>query len=448
MEGSVRIVLWVFVLLFSVSSISAVETKLQLQVEKYKLSNGLTVLLYEDHSVPLVSYHTWFRVGSKDERPGITGIAHLFEHMMFKGAKRYTGEAFDSLIHASGATDNAFTTQDYTGYFIDGPSDKLELYMDIESDRMVNLQITEEKIKTEREVVKEERRLRTENSVSGSLWETTFSTVYKVHPYRWPVVGWMEDLNRIKVSDCNEFYQSYYAPNNAVIVIAGDISISKTKALIEKFYSPLKASSIKPRVYPQEPEQKVQRSNQIAKSVETPTLGLSFRTSKAGDDDTYVLDLLANILASDKSSRLYRRLVYKEQKVLSVRASSVTPQEPGIFQITAALRSGVKEEDVLSAIYGEIWRVRTSSVTEPELRKAKNQIMMDYVNSLKTIHGKANALAINETLFGDFQVFFRDLDKYETVTAAQVKAVAEKYLRPEQRNLVRVVPQKVGAKNE
>jgi zinc protease len=439
----------VFLFLFIISGFASanIGQNLKLEVEKYQLPNGLTVLLYEDHSVPLVSYQTWFRVGSKDERPGITGIAHLFEHMMFKGAKRYSGEAFDKLTHANGAVNNAFTSNDYTGYFIDGPSDKLELFMDIESDRMVNLEITDAKIKTEREVVKEERRKRTDNSVMGALWETTFDLVYKAHPYRWPVIGWMADLNRMTVKECNEFYKTFYAPNNAVVVVAGDINKSKVKDLIQKYYGALKASEIKPRKYTPEPNQFGERTRDIAKAVQTPTVGMAFKTSKAGDDDTYVLDLIANILGSDNSSRLYRRMVYRNQIVLNVNASSWTPQEPGFFLITASLRSGMTPENILKVIENELWVLRSKGVTEDELKKAKNQIMMDYVGNLKTIHGKAHALALNETLFSDYTVFFRDLDKYNAVTPEQVLAAAKKYLRPEQKSVIKIIPGS-GGQNE
>lgn len=439
--------LFFFSLISLITNAANIGANLKLDVEKYQLPNGLTILLYEDHSVPLVSYNTWFRVGSKDERPGITGIAHLFEHMMFKGAKRYSGEDFDRLTHSNGAVNNAFTSNDYTGYYIDGPSDKLELIVDIESDRMVNLDITDAKIKTEREVVKEERRKRTDNSVMGALWEATFDLVYKAHPYRWPVVGWMNDLNRITLKDCQEFYKTFYAPNNAVIVVAGDINKSKTKDLIQKYYGSLPSSVIKARTYPAEPNQGSERNREIQKAVQTPTVGMAFRTSKAGDDDTYVLDLIANILGSDQSSRLYKRMVYRGQIALNVNAASWTPQEPGFFEIIAGLRSGITPENVLKVIENELWLLRTRPVAESELKKAKNQIMMDYVNSLKTIHGKAHALALNETLFNDYQMFFRDLDKYELVTIDQVQTVAKKYLKPEQKSVVRIMPA-VGGQNE
>ena len=243
-QWTVASLVFIFVQFYSGLCFSATDKKvenqlqLKLDVEKYSLKNGLNVLLYEDHSVPLVSYHTWFRVGSKNEKPGLTGMAHLFEHMMFKGTAKFPAEKFDQILQSNGAVNNAFTSNDYTGYYIDAPSDKLEVLMDLESDRMTHLAVTELNLKSEREVVKEERRMRTENSVQGTLFELIFGVVFKVHPYRWPVVGWMEDLNRMKVGDCIAFYEKFYAPNNATLVIAGDISISKTKELVEKYPFP------------------------------------------------------------------------------------------------------------------------------------------------------------------------------------------------------------------
>jgi zinc protease len=222
-------------------------------VEKFKLANGLTVLLNEDHSAPIISYHTWFRVGSKNEEVGYTGIAHLFEHMMFKGAKRYTGEQFDRVLQANGGVNNAFTTHDYTGYYETLPGSKLELVADIEADRMENLQITPENLTSERDVVKEERRFRVDNNPGGVLREALYGTAFKVHPYRWPVIGYMEDISRIDVAKANEFYRTYYAPNNAVLVISGDFDKAEAKRIVEKYYGAIKSQEIPQRPRPPEP---------------------------------------------------------------------------------------------------------------------------------------------------------------------------------------------------
>jgi zinc protease len=409
-------------------------------VEKYQLPNGLTVLLHEDHSVPTISYQTWFRVGSKNEEVGFTGIAHLFEHMMFKGAKRYTGEQFDQMLQANGATNNAFTTQDYTGYYENLPSAKLELVMDIESDRMENLQITEENLKSEREVVKEERRFRVDNNPMGILRETLFGTTFRVHSYRWPVIGYMKDLDNISLQKANDFYRTYYAPNNATLVIAGDFEAAAAKRLIEKYYGALKSQTIPEAKIPPEPKQTSSRSQFISHDVQTTQFALSYPTTKAGTDDSYALDLLANMMGNGMSSRLYQRLVYKEQNVASVAAYNLTLQDSGQFQIYATMKPGQNYAQAERAIMGELWRPRNLLAKPEELQKAKNQVMKSYVDSLKTIHGKAEALAMNETLFRNYEELFKDLDRYNKVTPQKIREVAQKYLGPNQATLVVLKP--------
>lgn len=415
-------------------------SQIRFKVEKYKLPNGLTVLLHEDHSAPIVSYHTWFRVGSKDEEPGFTGIAHLFEHMMFKGAKRYTGEQFDYILQANGATNNAFTSHDYTGYYENLPSSKLELVIDIESDRMENLQINPENLKSEREVVKEERRFRVDNNPSGVLREGLYGTAFRVHPYRWPVIGYMTDLNNITLEKANQFYRTNYAPNNAVIVVAGDFDPAKVKKLIEKYYGHMKAQALPERKHPPEPKQSGQRWQYISKDVQNVTFTVAYHTPKAGTDESYALDLLANVMGNGTSSRLHERLVYKNQLASSAVAYNLTLQDSGLFQVYVSLKPGVNFDQAQRAVYGEMWRPRNLNVSDEELQKAKNQVMTDYVNGLKTVHGKAQALALNEILFGDYEHLFRDLDRYNKVTVQQIREVAEKYLRPEQSTLVVLRP--------
>lgn len=413
---------------------------IKFSVEKYQLPNGLTVLLHEDHSTPTISYQTWFRVGSKNEQPGFTGIAHLFEHMMFKGAKRYSGEQFDLMLQANGATNNAFTTQDYTGYYENLPSSKLELVMDIESDRMENLQITEDNLKSEREVVKEERRFRVDNNPMGILREALFGTAFRVHAYRWPVIGYMADLNNITLEKANEFYRTYYAPNNATLVIAGDFDSAAAKRLVEKFYGGIKAQTIPESKIPPEPRQTSARSQYISHDVQTTQFALSYPTTKAGTDESYALDLLANMMGSGMSSRLYQRLVYKEQNVATVAAYNLTLQDSGQFQIYVTMKPGQNFATAERAIMGELWRPRNILVKPDELQKAKNQVMKSYVDSLKTIHGKAEALAMNETLFRNYDELFKDLDRYNKVTPQQIRDVAKKYLGPGQVTLVVLKP--------
>ncbi len=423
---------------------SNLSSQIQIPVEKYKLPNGLTVLLHEDRSIPSISYHTWFRVGSIHERPGITGIAHMFEHLMFKGTTKFPGDSFDRLLQANGATNNAFTSHDYTGYFENFPSDKLELIMDIESDRMVNLVLNESILGAEREVVKEERRLRVDNRPAGVMSEAMYRTVFRVHPYRWPVIGWMRDIASYKLDDFVTWYKTYYAPNNAVVVISGDISIPKTKAMIEKYYAKIPSQPIPENKFPQEPDQNGFRQQILKQPIQAPMMALGYKGVKAGEADGFALDLLSNILGQGTSSRLYKRLVYRNKMVTSVTSYNSTGLNPGIFQLRASLKPGVSTDKVQQALLGEVYRVRNQQVKPEELQKAKNQIMQAYVNSMKTIYGKAQILALNETLFGDYTVFFKDLDRYNQVTVEDIQRVAKKYLIPQKASYILLNPKTVS----
>ena len=437
-----RWILPLFLLCNLLPQTTLAESQIHFDVEKLQLPNGLTVLLHEDHSVPLISYHTWFRVGSRHEQPGFTGIAHLFEHLMFKGAKKYGNKAFDRILRQNGATNNAFTSRDYTGYYINIPSTGLELVMDLESDRMQFLQITEAHLKSEREVVKEERRFRVDNNIPGTINEWLFLTVFAKHPYRFPVIGLMEDLNNIDVEKCKDFFRQYYAPNNAVIVIAGDFEISKAIALIHKYYGSIPRQTIQATVAPDEPLQKKPRLKVVYKDVQTESLALGFRVSKAGDPDSYALDLLSEIFAGNKSSRLYRRLIYESQLANSVGMYAYTPQEPGLLQIAVSLKPNQSSQRVLNIIAEELKKAQTSLLTEDELERAKTAVLLSHVNSMKTIHGKAQSLAVNEVLMGDYRFFFKDMERYSKVSLQQIQAVAKKYLNPSQQTLIHVKPNK------
>ncbi len=415
---------------------------IKFKVEKFQLENGLTVLIHEDHSVPILSFHQWFRVGSKDENPGRTGLAHFFEHLMFKGTKKYDSDAFDKVINSNGGVNNAFTSLDYTGYYENLPSDKLELAIDIESDRMRNLIFNQKAIDSEREVVKEERRWRVDNSVMGFLSQKVFSTVFKVHPYRWPIIGYMRDLNAATMDDMKDFYKVHYAPNNAVVVIAGAIDTKEARQLVYKYYGGLEAQELPKKEYRPEPEQKAARVLNLTKEIQTPIFTVVYKAPKAGDKDAYTLDLASNILSNGNSSRLYQRLVYRSQLTNSISSYNYTPHHPGIFRVTGTMKPGKDMETALTAVYGELYKLRKTLVSEKELEKAKSQVMFGYVESLKTVSGKARAMAVNEILFGDYSHLFRELDMYQSVTREDIKDAATRYLMPHQRSTIRVRPKK------
>ena len=419
---------------FIYTNISQAENlKVRFAVEKFILKNGLTVLLHEDHSIPMVSYHTWYRVGSRDETVGVTGAAHMLEHMMFKGAKKYTGKQFDTILHANGIQNNAFTTDDYTGFYENLPSDKLELIMDVEVDRMKNLALRPEDLMSELQVVGEERRWRVDNNPTALLREVMMSKLYEVHPYHWPTIGYMKDIQLYTVEKLRHFYETFYVPNNAVLVIAGDIDIQKTKSLVEKYYGSLSYKELPKRVYPQEPEPTQERRVETTGEVQNTTVAVAYKGVASGHSDGFSLDLLANILGSGTSSRLYKLLVYKSQKANSVTSYNMTSADPGYFLLSASMAPGENSAYAEKVFAQEIEKVQKKLVSEVELKKAKNQVMKDFVDGLMTIDTRAESLAVNEIVEGDYNTIFTDLDKYQAVTRDDLQRVAKKYLQPQRR---------------
>ncbi len=414
-----------------------VADQIRFHVEKFQLDNGLTVLLHEDHSTPLVNIQHWFRVGSRHEQPGKTGLAHFFEHLMFKGTKKYPD--FNSMMRKHGLENNAFTSHDYTGYYTVGTQETMELILDIESDRMQNLLFEQSKIDSEREVVKEERRSRLDNSIHGTLRAAMFGSVFKVHPYKATVLGSMADLNGASIDDLKAFYKTHYAPNNGVLIIVGAISIAKAKKIIKKYYGSIPPQPLPDRTIPTEPQQMAPRKVTLKKEVQAPIFYYAYKITKAGSDDAYALDILASILGSGESSRLHQSLVVKSRLATSSSAYAYTPKNPGVLAIFTSMQPNKSTKQAQKKVLKIISRFRHFLVTDLELTKAKNQVMRAYVDSLKSISGKTETLALNEIYFGDYSQFFLDVDRYQRVTKEDVLAVAQKYLNPTQKSLVEIV---------
>lgn len=433
--------------LFSLSAIANESSlKIDLKVEKFVLDNGLTVLLHQDRTTPMVSYHTWYRVGSRDERPGVTGAAHMLEHMMFKGAKKYTGKDFDRILHENGITNNAFTSYDYTGFYQNLPSQHLELMMDIEVDRMRFLQMKPEDLKSELQVVGEERRWRIENNPLAMLREIMMEELFKVHPYRWPVIGWMKDIQAYTVDKLKDFYDIYYVPNNTVLVLAGDFEIDKTKKLIQKHYGSLKRRDLPERKYPQEEKMHGPTQKTLEWNVQAPSLLVGFRGHEVGNSENWALDLAAAALGSGKSSRLYRRMVQSEQIATTTFAYNMANSDPGAVMVMAYLKTGADPKRAEQIIFEEIEKIKKQKLSAKELERLKNEVLKDFVNGLKTIDQKAQGLAVNEILFGDYSRLFSDLAKYEHVTADEIRAVANKYFTTPRRTTGILVPEKKSEK--
>ncbi len=417
------------ILAITFSSFISAEIKLDINVEKYKLKNGLTVLLHQDKTVPVISFHQWYRVGSRNEKRGRTGLAHFFEHLMFKGTTKYSGADFERLVKLNGGSNNAFTSFDYTGYYVNLPSGEIEKILDMESDRMLNLLFNPKTIQSEREVVKEERRFRVENSVQGYMREALFSTLYKVHSYTWPVIGSMADLNAATIDDLKQFYKVYYAPNNSVLVLAGNFDIPKVKKLIDKYYGPIPSQPLPKVNIPKEPDQLAPRVKKLKKDVQNPSFYVAYKTTAAGESDSFVLDIISSILGGGETSRLYKRLVYKGQIATQALSYSYTPKDPGIFAVFTSVKDKKYLKRNKQIVLEEINKLKKVKVTDKELERAKNQFIKSYVDSLQTVSSKANILALNEILFGDYTEFFKDLPKYEKVTKEDILRVAKKYFQ-------------------
>lgn len=465
-----RLTIFVFLLLFSASNffkefafantnnkqigeaVSAFNFEAQmrenLKVEKYTLKNGMTVLLHVDRTVPVIAYHQWFRVGSADEKVSRTGLAHFFEHLMFKGTPSMSGREYELAIHSNGGTNNAFTTRDYTGYYTFLPSSKLELVMKIESDRMRNLLFDEKEIASEREVVKEERRMRYENDIFGAMNELLFSTIYKTSEYRWPVIGYMADLNATTLNELKDFYRMYYAPNNSVVVVAGSFDIEQAKKWIEKYYGAIPSQALPATQYTPEADQKSVRRAQIKKPVQNLTYNMSFVVPAIGHPDNFALDFVAQMLGEGSSSRLYKSLVYNSQLASGAGAYSSNSKLSGVFSVYASAKPKVTAATIETKILEQIEKIKTGPITEKEMQKTRNQILMSYVSGLKTIGGKARALAASEIYFNDYSVMFKDLENYNKVTVDDVQRVAKKYLDLNRAAIVTIQPEAQIAKNK
>ena len=411
------------------------------KVEKYKLKNGLTVLLHVDSTAPLVTYQTWFRVGSQDDPPSLTGMAHLFEHMMFRGTKKRTAEEFLKSIESRGIYANAYTTPDRTVYYFDLPKKELEFITALEAERMTQLNINKENLNLEKAIVKEERLMRYENKPQVKQLDL-FETAFKKSRYQWPVIGYKADIDRMNVEDCQNFYNTFYAPNNAVIVVAGPIHISKTKRIIKKYYNSIPSSTIKQRDYPPEPEQKKARTKNLFKKVQTASLMMGYRTSGIDSQHTYPLDILSFIVGGGLSSRLHQLLVEKKSYSLSVQSFHYTLQNEGLFIISSDLHPKNSLSKVQRAISQEIKKVIDNKIEPEELNRAKTNIMKSYIESLKTAENKARLIGYYETAFNDYSHLFKELDKYRSVTAKDVQLAARRYLNPHQKTLINLYPKK------
>jgi zinc protease len=408
------------------------------------LKNGMKVLVQPDHSIPNVALYIFYRIGSRNEHPGTTGLSHFFEHMMFNGAKKYGPGDLDKVMEANGGSNNAYTTQNVTVYQDWFPRSALSLIYDIEADRIRDLTFDPKKIASEREVVASERRLSVDNDNSGLLDEQLWATAFIAHTYQWPVVGWMSDIEHWTMDDLKHHFEMGYSPSNATMVVVGDASPEEIFQLCEKFIEPIPSHAPPPPVTTIEPEQLGERRLVVHKPAELPLVMIGYHVAKTDDPDFYALNILRSVLFQGESSRMYQRLVDKDQLALDVSSSVEPAFDPTLAIIMAQPRQGVDPPSCEKAIYEELEKVKGAPIGDQELEKAKNGRLVEFYREMRTISGRANTIGTYEVFMGDYRKLFDAAKNYSAVTKEDVQRVAKKYFGANNRTVATLLPEHEG----
>ena len=396
------------------------------EIRSYTLDNGLRIIVWPDHDIPNVVFYNFVRAGGRNEYPGITGLAHFFEHMMFNGTEKRAQGEFDGEMEAAGGANNAYTSPDLTVYQDWFPRSALDVIFDLEADRLANLAIDPEVVEAERGVVNSERRLRVDNDNTGRLFEQMMATAFIAHPYQFPVIGWQSDIDNWTQEDLENFFRTYYAPNNLTMVFAGDVEAEEIFVKADEMFGSIPAQDPPEPVTTVEPEQHGTRRLLIETDTQTPLLHMAFHGTAAADPDTLPMTVLLRVLAGGASSRLHQALVENEQIALSVGSYQMEGFDPGLVYFFLTLPPGADIEAVERRMLEELQRVVDDGITDAELAKARNIIMADYWRTLAEIDGKAAILGNAEVFYGDYELAFELPSRLDTMTTADVQAVAAK----------------------
>lgn len=412
------------------------------QVKRTTLPNGLKLLILQDPSSPTFAYQTWFDVGSRNEVPGRTGLAHLFEHLMFKGTKNHAEGEFDALLEQAGAEgENAFTSNDHTVYVQELPKDSFPLIVSLESDRMTNLIVNDQSFKTERDVVQNERRFRKENSAEGTIYQTLFETAFTDSPYHWPVIGYEQDLNLMNAQDARDFYERYYSPDRATVVISGDVDADEALKKVERVYGSIPARKTPDGVIASDPEQIAQRRKTLNLNVEVGMLWLGFKIPGADSPDAPAFEAIQGLLSEGKNGRLKRALV--DAGIASETDSgSLSLRDPGLFLIEINLQKGQSPILAESVTLRELERLKTMLVREDELKRSLNVMRFRFLEKLTTASGRAHFLGQAETSFGSFEKGLEFQRRVESVTPEQVRDAATRIFNTAKMTVITAVPKK------
>ena len=405
-------------------------------IKTFKLKNDMKFLVMEDDSIPNATLYIFWKVGSRNEYPGTTGIAHFFEHMMFNGAKKYGPKMFDKVMEANGGSNNAYTSENVTAYMEWFPAESLEVMFELEADRIANLALDPHIVESERGVVTAERLTGLENSNYRTLWEEVKNAAFRAHPYSWPVIGHASDIANWSMQDLKEFHRIYYAPNNAVAIVVGNIKAENVKKLAQKHFEAIPKQPPPKKIHTVEPEQKGERRVYVQKpSVTAPNLMMGFHIPANQHEDFYALNLLSDILTEGNSSRLKSKLVFEEQ--LATYMYSYVPDsfDPNLFYLFSVASQSTSAEKLETAILKEIYRITQEGVTEEELQRAKNQREVAFYRDIATIDNRADLLGKYELFYGDYHKMFSAPQDFSKVTVEDIKRVAATYLVKQNRTV-------------
>lgn len=432
----------------SMLTASVQQAQATIKFTEYNLPNGLHVILQEDHSTPIVAVSVMYHVGSKNEDPQRTGFAHFFEHLLFEGSDNIKRGEYMKFIQSAGGQLNANTTQDRTFYFEVLPSNQLELGLWMESERMLHAKIDDIGVETQRKVVKEEKKQSYDNRPYGQLINVIFENAYTTYPYKWSPIGKEQYIDQATLDEFMNFYKTFYVPNNAVLVISGDINPDNAKALISKYYGDIpKGTKDIPRPTVVEPEQKAEKRVKFYDNVQLPAVILAYHTPKQGTEDYYALQLLTQLLSQGKSSRFEKEIVDKQQKAVQAAAFDLGNEAPGLNIMLGIANVGVKADDLEKSMLAEIDKVKKDGVTEEEYIKLQNQAENDFISQNQKDIGVATNLATYYTFQGDANLINTELDRYKKVTKDDIKRVANKYLTKENRLVVYYLPKSEEGKD-
>ena len=417
----------------------------KIDFQEFKLENGLQVILHQDKSTPIVAVSVMYHVGSKNENPNRTGFAHFFEHLLFEGTENIGRGEYDKYIEKAGGTLNANTSMDRTYYFEILPSNQLELGLWLESERMLHAKVENVGIETQRQVVKEERRQRIDNQPYGSFLEQIMQRAYKVHPYKWPVIGSMAHLDAAVEADYKNFYKDFYVPNNAIVSIAGDIDYENAKILVTKYFGSIPKSA-KPVYRPSaiEPALGGEVRDTFYDNIQLPAVIMAYRIPAAGTPDYYAVSMLGTLLSQGESSRLQKALVDEQQKAVAVGNFPLDLENPGVSIAYGICSMGTDPLAAEIAISNEIEKIKTETISNDEFQKLKNQVENDFVTSNSRVAGIAESLANYKMYYGDANLINTELQRFLSVTKEDIKRVANKYYNKNNRVVMHYLPKPVN----